>query len=206
MNKLAIVLIVITLGLLGCKKSAPEGDDTNAEGKPDKPKAEADKPSSGVPPVDRSCKMDSDCKLFGLAVDGPEVCCPVCGGTPGSVAWNEKASDYCDKNPGSHCSNYKCRMLYSVVVCDDGQCVQKLTMPPVIKRCSSDDDCTVSRLGTTGDQVCCYGCDGVAVSKNWESEAREYCADHPNDSCLKHKCDTDDGEATCKEGECVLTE
>lgn len=174
----------------------------------DAPPTSATKPRSGLPAVETACKTNDDCTLFGLVIDGPEVCCPTCGNVAGSVAWSKKASAYCRENPGKSCSDFKCGMEPTVAVCEAGACVmkEKPAPPEVDRSCRSDADCTMTLLIAEGNQSCCRGCASMPVAKGWEASAEQFCKDHPNPDCVKHRCAVDEGKAVCNKGVCTRSE
>lgn len=81
--------------------------------------------ASVLPPIDRSCSVDTDCDFVALDISGPTTCCPSCGTTIAARKWTTAVRAACAKAMPSTCYPLACPMGITTSRCNAGTCEPK---------------------------------------------------------------------------------
>lgn len=119
------------LALASCHTSSTQNSPTSSSATPpgsETPRTAAPPPSApakidGPPRIDTACKVDRDCVVAHIEVDGELACCDACKVTPGSRRWYSELELYCGSHTPSSCPPLACPMGPTHARCQAGQCI-----------------------------------------------------------------------------------
>ena len=133
------------LVLVACAKPAPTSQARTTES------ASASAPSvlasaapvaAAFPPIDDSCKTDTDCTSTGLF----DTCCGHCERRYANNDYVKRANEHCAKHPANECPPLACSWTTSTPKCIDGKCQAWTAREPIRKSTS----CTAGELTYLG--------------------------------------------------------